>query len=260
VAASVVLAVPRILWHAARLHFGGKAPLKIAARNPADKNHPYGHGKIESLAGLIQSVFIGIISISIAAGAVMRFLHPRPIGLPGAGIAVMGIAMLVNWWHVKNLQRSMDKTGSQVMASEYLHYASDFFSHLGVVVAIVLFQFTGQSFWDPLVSVLIAAYLVYSVGKILRNSVSELLDEQLPEPIPSDIAKIIRGHDKKIIDFHELRTRKVGETKFIEFHIELRGVQGFEEAHDLTEGLIARIKDVYPGAVITVHTDPEGGA
>jgi cation diffusion facilitator family transporter len=228
------------------------------AEKPADSDHPYGYGKIESLAGLIQSVFIGLMALGVAIGAWMRMRNPQPLEKPGAGIAVMIIAMLLNWWHVRNLRRSVKDTGSQVMSSEYVHYASDFLSHAGVIIVIVLYQFTHQTFWDPFMSAIIALYLGWNAWAIFRNSMSELLDEQLPEPIPSTIAGIIREHNPKIIDFHELRTRKVGDTKFIEFHIELRGVERFEEAHDITESLITRLRQTYPLAVITVHTDPEG--
>jgi ferrous-iron efflux pump FieF len=229
------------------------------AEMPADENHPYGHGKIESLAGLFQSLVIGAVAIGIAVGAVLRFMHPRPITHAGAGVAVMVVAMSLNFWHVRKLRRSMQETGSQVMASEYVHYASDFLSHLGVILSFILFKVTGSTLWDPLMSFAIIGYLVWAVSQIFRNSISELLDEQLAEPIPSGIAAIIRRHDPRIIDFHELRTRKVGDTKFIEFHIELRAVKEFEEAHNITESLIARLREAYPGSIITVHTDPEGG-
>lgn len=230
-----------------------------SAEKPADHNHPYGHGKIESLAGLLQSLFIGFLALGIAAGAIFRFFHPRPIEEPAAGIGVMLVAMVLNWWHVQNLKKSSEKTGSQVIATEYVHYASDFLSHSGVIAALALYKLTGQSFWDPVMSLLIVCYLAWGVSLIFRNSVSELLDEQLAEPIPTVIGQVIRNHDKRILNFHELRTRKVGETKFIEFHIELGGVKGFEEAHNITESLIARLKEHYPDSVITVHTDPEGG-
>jgi cation diffusion facilitator family transporter len=228
------------------------------AEKPADENHPYGHGKIESLAGLLQSIVIAIMAAGIIVGAALRLRSPKTLEQPAAGFIVMAIALLINWWHVKNLQRSVAKTGSQVMASEFVHYASDFLGYAGVIVAIALSQWTGLRFWDPLASICIALYLAWSALGIFRNSLSELLDEQLPEPIPSTLARIIRGHSPKIVDFHELRTRKVGETKFIEFHVELRGVVTFEEAHDLTESLIRKLRETYPGAVITVHTDPEG--
>jgi ferrous-iron efflux pump FieF len=203
-------------------------------------------------------LFIGAAALAVAGGAVVRFMSPRPVEQPLAGIAVMTVAILINLWHVRNLRASMLRTGSQVMASEYVHYASDFLSHLGVIAALVLFKTTGLPFWDPLMSVFIVIYLVRAVASIFNNSISELLDEQLPDVVINHLSKTIRTHHPKIIDFHDLRTRKVGETKFIEFHLELRDVRAFEEAHDITESLISSVRTVYPGSVVTVHTDPEG--
>lgn len=230
-----------------------------SAEKPADQNHPYGHGKIESLAGLFQSLVIGGVALAVAGGAVMRFMSPQPVHQPLGGVAVMAVAIALNWWHVRNLRRSMLETSSQVMASEYLHYASDFLAHTGVIAALILYQITGQTFWDPLMSALIVIYLFWNITQIFNKSISELLDEQLPEHILGDIVSTIKAHDSRIVDFHDLRTRRVGDTKFIEFHIELRGVERFEEAHNITESLISVLRRKYPGSVVTVHTDPEGG-
>lgn len=229
------------------------------AEKPADAEHPYGHGKIESLAGLVQALFIGIVAFGIAAGTIMRFFNPKPVTQAGAGLFVMAVSLALNWWHARNLRRSRDATHSTVIANEYVHYASDFLGHAGVIISLVLFHLTGQLFWDPLASLLIVGYVLWSVRGILKNAISELLDEQLPEPVLNEIAKIIRSLDPRIAGFHQLRTRRVGETKFIEFHVELCGVTDFNEAHVITNALVNRLKTQYPGSIITVHSHPETG-
>ncbi len=227
------------------------------AEKPADADHPYGHGKIESLAGLVQALFIGVVAVGIATGTLLRFLNPKPVTHAGAGILVMAVSLVLNWWHARNLRRSRDATHSTVIANEYLHYASDFLGHAGVIISLVLFHLTGQLFWDPLASLLVVGYVLWSVRGILRNAIAELLDEQLPEPVLGEIAKIIRAHDRRIAGFHQLRTRRVGDTKFIEFHVGLREITDFNEAHALTDALITRLQTQYPGSIITVHSHPE---
>jgi cation diffusion facilitator family transporter len=143
-------------------------------------------------------------------------------------------------------------------ATEYLHYVSDTFVYIGILVSLVLYRFTNLFFWDPLISLLIVVYLVWSVFGVFNDSLGELLDKQLPDSILKDIDSTIRGSFEQVVDYHDLRTRKVGDTKFIEFHVVLRNVQRFDEAHDITEGLIQRIRKKYPGSIVTVHTDPEG--
>ena len=90
------------------------------AEKPPDHDHAYGHGKIESLAGLLQSLFMAIVALTIAGAAIHRFTHPEKLEYSTAGIAVMVIAILVNFWHVKNLRKFMLSSGSQIMATEYV--------------------------------------------------------------------------------------------------------------------------------------------
>lgn len=232
--------------------------LKRAAK-PADENHAYGYGKIESLAGLIQSLVMGAVIIGVAGSAVRRFYNPQEVHQPMAAMLVISVALAFNLWHVRNLRRSMLTTGSQVMATEYLHYVSDIYVYLGVIASLVLVRVTSFEFWDPLISLLIVVYLVKSVVEIFNQSLEELLDKQLADPVIKELDQLIRHFDPRIIDYHDLRTRKVGDTKFIEFHVELRGIEKFHDAHDLTEALIQKIRDCHPGAIVTVHADPEGG-
>ena len=138
------------------------------------------------------------------------------------------------------------------------HYASDFLIHFGVVAALILAHFTGLNLWDPLMSILVAGYIIYSIFQIFNNSIAELMDEQLPDDILKDIKKTILSFHPNIKSFHELKTRRVGNTKFIDFHLELKDVHEFERAHQITEDLIAAIKKKYPKSVLNVHTDPEG--
>lgn len=231
--------------------------LRTAAA-PPDQNHPYGHGKIESLAGLIQSLLIGAVTLGVAVSAAKRFYTPQDVREPLAGIVVMGVALCFNLWHVRNLKRSMRTTQSQVMASEYLHFVSDTFVYFGVLLSFVLVQWTGNAYWDPLVSLLIVVTLIKGIVSVLGNSLAELVDMQLPDEILAEIDHAIRHYHPQVVDYHDLRTRKVGLTKFIEFHLVIRGVEKFEAAHDLTEGLIRKLRKMYPGAVVTVHADPEG--
>ena len=230
-----------------------------SAAKPPDADHPYGHGKIESLAGLLQSLFMAILALILLAAAVNRFIRPEPIELPMAGVIVMVISIIVNFWHVRNLRRSMLSSGSQIMATEYVHYASDFLIHFGVVATLILYKFTDFQYWDPIMSILVVGYIIYSIYRIFNNSLAELMDEQLPSPILKELQTLIMSFHPNILSYHELRTRKVGDLKFIEFHLELKEITDFKEAHELTENLIAAIKKKHRSAVVTVHTDPEGG-
>jgi len=230
-----------------------------SASKPADQEHAYGHGKIESLAGLLQSLVIAGVAVGIAYMAARRFINPEPIHQPLAGFAITVLAIVISFWHIQNLRASVQSSDSAVMSSEYVHYASDLLAYLGVLASFVLFKLTGSLFWDPLISVLIVLYLLKSTAVIFDTSLGELLDRQLPGAVLGDIDGIIRSGHPKVVDYHDLRTRRVGPTKFIEFHVVLRDVAMFHEAHDITEEIIDKILLRYPGSIVTVHSDPEGG-
>lgn len=229
-----------------------------SASKPPDEGHPYGHGKIESVAGFLQSLLIGAATIGVSVGALRRLYHPQPLAQPMAGLIVMAVALVFNLWHVRNLKKNMVRTESQLIATEYLHYVSDSYVYAGVFVSFLLVRFTGFMFWDPLVSLLIVVYLAKSVMGVFGDSLSELLDQQLPDEILKEIDHTIRTFHPQVVDYHDLRTRKVGLTKFIEFHVVLRGVDKFDDAHELTERLVQKLRTIYPGAIVTVHSDPEG--
>ena len=108
-------------------------------------------------------------------------------------------------------------------------------------------------------TIAIACYILRQSGGILKTAVDELLDRALPLEEQKEIERIISNFDRRIIGFHNLRTRKLGHQKFIDFHMEIRGEDNFARAHDLTESLIKRIRESFPGADVTVHFDPEGG-
>ncbi len=228
-----------------------------SASRPADHNHPYGHGKFESLAGLLQSLIIGGAAVGIASMAIHRLIAPEPIMQPNVGIAITVVALLLNIWHSRNLRRSMLASRSQIIATEYLHYASDTLVYLGVLVSLVLTEITGMKLWDSVISLFIVGYLMKAVVALFMENLSELLDEQLPDETLKEIDSTIRTFDPRVVSYHDLRTRKVGPTKFIEFHVVLRSVETFREAHGLTIGLMDAFQQKYPGAIVTVHADPE---
>ncbi len=107
---------------------------------PADDNHPYGHGKIETLAGLIQSLVLGAMTLAIGAMSIKRLVSPEPIHQTTIGIVITVLALAFNLWHTRNLRVSMTSTGSQLMATEYLHFVTDTLMYIGVLVSLTFLQ------------------------------------------------------------------------------------------------------------------------
>lgn len=228
------------------------------ARSPADRDHPYGRGKAEALAGLFQSVFIGLSGLALLAEAFRRFWFGAMVhaGLLSLGVMVLGT--VVSAFHGRSLKRAAARENSTVLRAEGVHFAMDVLSNLGVLAALIAVRLSRNPLWDVAISGLISAYILFESSRILRDSVLELMDRGLPPAVQSQIEEMILGHHPNLVGFHEFRSRKAGNRTFIDFHIEIRGIQSFEEAHDITESLIEKIKAKTPNCDVTVHYDPEG--
>lgn len=229
------------------------------AEEPPDADHPYGHGKAESIAGLFQSLFIGVSGVAIIIESIRRLiLRSHHVIRLDLGVGVMLFSVIASFLLVRRLRSIARGSPSIVLDTESLHFSSDFITNLGVIVILLLVKMTHRVALDLLVSLAIALYIFWFSMKLLRRSIDELMDREISPGMHEKIKKIIFQHDPRIVDFHNLRTRRVGSKVFIDFHVVLRGEESFKEAHRLTETLILAIQKEIPDCDLTVHTDPEG--
>jgi cation diffusion facilitator family transporter len=228
------------------------------ASKPPDQEHAYGHGKVESLAGLFQSLFIAASGAYVIYESIKRLIQGSYVSDVSLGIGVVvfsAIATLsLSWW----LGVLCKKNKSLILQTEKLHYSMDFFNYIGVILALGLVAWTGKVFWDLVVSILVAAYIFKQAIRILTQASAELLDRGLSNTELQTIRMLILRHHASIVGVHNLRSRIVGNQLFLDFHIEIRGEDDFKKAHDMTESLIDKIKNHHPSADVTVHFDPEG--
>lgn len=228
------------------------------ASKPPDAEHAYGHGKVESLAGLFQSLFIMLSGSFVIFEAIRRLVRGSFVSEVPLGIGVIvfsGIVTLLLSWRLKVLSR---KNRSLILGTEKAHYAMDFVSYVGVIVALLLVGWTQNVVWDLVMSILVAAYIFKEAIHILKRAVSELLDRGLSNTELKSVKMLILQHHPSIVGVHNLRSRVVGNLLFLDFHIEIQGEDDFKKAHEMTESLIDKIKGHHPNADVTVHFDPEG--
>lgn len=228
------------------------------AAKPPDEDHAYGHGKIESLAGLFQSTFIGLSGLYLIFESAKRWIFGTHIRGVDAGIGVMLFSIATSFLLVWRIQAVAQKTQSIVLATEKLHFTTDILTNGGIILALLLVRMTGLVFWDLGVSLAVSVYIFKVSYGILRRAADELLDRSLSPVSKEDIETLIRSFSPSIVGIHNFRSRHVGGQIFLDFHIEIRGEENFRRAHDMTESLIQRIQERYPGADVTVHFDPEG--
>lgn len=232
--------------------------VRISSR-PADEGHHYGHGKVESLAGLFQALVIGFSGLFLIWEAINRLREPHATQAETIGIGSMVIAIVVSVALVARLRRVARQTESPALKSDALHYATDIYINLGVLGALVVTVFTGWRWADPVVSITIAVYILWSAAHVARESIHMLMDRRLPDDVDERVAMIVsRYHREGVLGFHDLRTRQSGSQKFVDLHLEVKRDKKFEEAHDLTVKVLRDIEAELPRTRVHIHTDPAG--
>lgn len=221
---------------------------------PADKEHSFGHGKAESLAGLVQASFVLGSAILLIFSGVSRLLNPQIIMHSEVAIWVTIISIVLTLILVVFQRYVIKRTGSIIISGDALHYQSDLFLNLGVLAAIIL----SQGIWiqaDGVFTILVALYLVFGAGQIMIQSVSQLMDSELSDEELSKIKSIVVKH-KQAMGIHELRTRQSGAQKFIQFHLELSDHLSLLEAHGIGDEIEAEICQAFTPCEVFIHQDP----
>ncbi len=226
------------------------------AEKPADEKHPYGHGKAEPIAGLAQAAFIAFSAAYLIYRAFKRMMEGYTLENETVAIAVIVLALAVSIFLAHRMKRVGECTSSAALEACALNYGADVWTNAGVLVALALEKWEHVKNADPIISMLISIYIVVSAIRIAKDAISQLMDKSLPRDMIATIDSCIQGRSPLIKGYHRLRTRSVGSEKEIEFHIEIDRNASFEEAHAITEAVIAEIKSAIPGSNVTAHTDP----
>lgn len=226
---------------------------------PADREHRFGHGKAEALAGLIQSGFIGASAVWLLISAGQRLVTPQPVSHEVLGVSVMLGSIVLTALLVMFQRRVIQRTGSMAIGADRMHYQSDLITNLGVILALALSSRFDVPLADPIIAGLIGLYILKSAADIGRDAYHVLMDRELSVEDRERIKEIVRAHPQ-VRDLHDLRTRSSGITTFIQLHMELDPDMKLRQAHDIADLVEADIRQAFPNAEIIVHQDPEGVA
>jgi ferrous-iron efflux pump FieF len=227
------------------------------ALQPADREHRFGHGKAEPLAGLGQSAFIAGSAVFLLIEAGHRLWHPQAVEHGAVGIGVMVFSIAVTLGLVAFQMRVVRRTKSVAISADSLHYRGDLLVNLGVIVALVGAAEFGWRYADPLIGGVIAAYIVWNAWSIFHESLNHLMDREFDEAERNRIKEIVLGHPE-VLALHDLRTRTSGRDSFIQLHMELHGSMSLLRAHDVSDEVELKIRRAFPGAEVIIHQDPFG--
>ncbi|OBZ93229.1 cation transporter [Pararhizobium polonicum] len=228
------------------------------AAKPADAGHPFGHYKAEYFSAVIEGVLIVVAALLIVFEAIPAILAPRLPDAPALGLAINLAAGLVNAAWAYTLIRAGRAYRSPALTADGHHILSDVVTSVGVLVGLVLAIVTGYAVLDPLLAVIVACNILYQGWKVIARSVDGLMDRAVSSEEESAIKQAIAANATGSLGVHDLKTREAGSAIFVDFHMVVPAAMPVGDAHDICDRLEDAIREVNPGAKITIHVEPEG--
>ena len=230
--------------------------IRVAAR-PADAGHPYGHHKAEFFSAVLEGVMIIVAALLILREAWAGFLAPHALDLPVEGLLVNGAATAINaaWaWVLVTRGRA---ARSPALVADGRHLFTDVITSAGVASGVLLAMGTGWWVLDPLMAAVVAVNILWSGSKVVRESLSGLMDEAVSDETLAIVRRIIAQEAGGAVEAHDLRTRHAGKAIFIDFHLVVPGETTVFDAHEICDRVEAALMDAVEGAQVTIHVEPE---
>ena len=229
--------------------------VRIAAK-PPDAKHPYGHGKVEDVSGVVQGILIFIAAGLIIYAAIARIMRGTSIQLAGAGIAVMVVSIVASVFLSRQLMTVSRATGSVALEANARNIAADVYSASAVLTGLAIVRLTGLDILDPVIAIAVAVYILKVAVDTVRRPISGLLDEKLPSSQQAAIEANRGKYNREVAGFHALRTRRAGSRRYIDLHLVMAREISLEEAHEICDQVETEIQCLLDGASVIVHAEP----
>lgn len=223
---------------------------------PADTKHPYGHGKIENISGVVEGLLIFIAAYLIITKAVFKIMNPAEVTDTSVAVFVMLFSGAVNIVVSRILYKTAKSEDSIALEADALHLKTDVYTSFGVGLGLILIKLTGIRILDPVVAILVACLIVKEAWTLCRSAFGPLLDVKLSDEDEFRINEIMDKYRDEILDFHELRTRKSGNIKYIDFHLTVKEGVTVKESHELSEKIEQELEQVLKNTNINIHFEP----
>ena len=238
------------------------------SREPADTEHRFGHGKFESISGLIEGMLI-LVAVALIVNEAIKKMVTGRVGVeqPFLGIIVMGISAILNTFVSRMLFRVAKRTDSMALEADAWHLSTDVWTSAGVFVGLGIITLAQLTQWgskeaghlDPIIALIVAVVIFRAAWDITRRSWDHLVDRALPPEEVQQIEDLLREHYPQIAEFHRLRTRKAGAQRQIDVHLVVPGNMSVAEAHQLCDHLEDDVRRLFPGSEVLIHVEPEIG-
>jgi cation diffusion facilitator family transporter len=229
--------------------------IRIATK-PADKEHPYGHGKVEDIAGMVQGALIFIAGVVIIYSSVLRIIEGATVELAETGIAMMLVSIIVSIFLSRHLLKVAHATGSIALEANARNIASDVYSAIAVLVGLAIVRFTNINIIDAVIAIGVAIYILKISFDTIRKPILGLIDTKLPHSQEEAIESCLRNHSQDIVGFHALRTRRSGSQRYIDLHLVMSRDINLEKAHQVCDQIESEIKSELPESSVVIHVEP----
>jgi cation diffusion facilitator family transporter len=221
---------------------------------PPDSRHPYGHGKIENISGVIEAMLIFIAAAWIIFEAVRKLLGAEIVlDKIWIGSVVMVISALINTFVSRRLYKVAHETKSVALEADALHLKTDVYTSVGVAVGLGLILITGIKWLDPVVAMLVALFIIRESYSLLKRAFTPLLDTAWNDD------EIVQLEDKLKhlkVNYHSLRTRVAGNYRFIDIHIEIPKDESVGNAHKYCDEIEEELMAAFENLSVTIHVEP----
>ncbi|WP_379067521.1 cation diffusion facilitator family transporter [Mesorhizobium sp. UC22_110] len=230
------------------------------SHKPADQDHPFGHHKAEYLSAVLEGVLIVVAAMLILNEVWRTWQNPAPLEQPWMGLAVNGLATLLNavWaWTLIRIGRS---ERSPALVADGKHILTDVVTSIGVFLGLVGAVYTGWRFLDPALAVIVALNILWQGWHVIGSSMSGLMDRAVEMDEHMRIRDIISANSKGALEVHDLRTRIAGRATFIEFHMVVDADMSVGDSHVICDRIEDALKAEIPSVRVTIHVEPDDEA
>ena len=232
---------------------------------PADDHHPFGHGKIENISGFVEALLIFLAAFWIIFEAIKKLISSHYIEHAGWGVGVMLFSAVMNFFVSQKLFKVGKEADSIALQADAWHLRTDVYTSAGVMAGLGIIWIGHEFFsahninWiDPVAAMCVAVLIMHAAYELTVHSLRDLIDAKLPPEEESYVREII-SLEPAIFGFHQLRTRKAGHVRFIEFHIKVDQQMTVNDSHNITRELKQKIRKKFSECIITIHIEPCDG-
>ncbi|HEV2501560.1 MAG TPA: cation diffusion facilitator family transporter [Mesorhizobium sp.] len=230
------------------------------SHKPADQDHPFGHHKAEYLSAVLEGVLIVVAAMLILNEVWRTWQNPAPLEQPWMGLAVNGLATLLNAVWAWLLISSGRSARSPALVADGKHILTDVVTSVGVFIGLVGAVYTGWRFLDPALAVIVALNILWQGWHVIGSSMSGLMDRAVEMDEHMRIRDIISANSKGALEVHDLRTRIAGRATFIEFHMVVDADMSVGDSHVICDRIEDALKAEIPSVRVTIHVEPDNEA